>query len=359
MNSTDSLTFTVTLASNAHDLAVRFRRQHRDSQKANQVYLNTLAVYAVNYYLQCLGIETDWESSQSWNPVIQALMNVADLKVSHRGTLECCPILAGERIGCIAPEAQTERIGFVLVQLNAALTEATLLGFCPHLNNGSPAVDQMRSLDDLPEYLHPRSDKVAAHLAVTSSQKPLVNLANWLQETFDCGWQTVESLLQLDPSALPLACGFRSFRGKSLADLDSGFETSLRSAAQSQLPEFEQFNESNEPINGVKVIHLLPIVNHLSQAEQRESTIALLVSLVATADDRRTILLQVHPTNHQPYLPQGLKLQILSENNNLLQEIRSDATNDYIQKRLIATIGERFNVRIELAGAAWMEQFVV
>lgn len=102
MNNIDSLSFTIPLASDAHRLAERFCAHHRDAQKVRQIYLNTITVYAVNYYLQCLGVETNWEASDSWNPALQTLMNVADLEVVDCGTLECCPTVATDRIAHIA-----------------------------------------------------------------------------------------------------------------------------------------------------------------------------------------------------------------------------------------------------------------
>jgi hypothetical protein len=61
-NLSESLTFTVPLSSSAHHLAEQFCRQQSNQKKAKQVYLNTLAVSAVNFYLRCMGVETDWKA---------------------------------------------------------------------------------------------------------------------------------------------------------------------------------------------------------------------------------------------------------------------------------------------------------
>jgi hypothetical protein len=55
--------FTVPLALEAHSRAEEFRRYQSNPGKAKQVYLNTLAVYAVHVYLQCRGFETDWREA--------------------------------------------------------------------------------------------------------------------------------------------------------------------------------------------------------------------------------------------------------------------------------------------------------
>lgn len=124
-----SLTFTVPLGFEAHELAQQFRRQQTSTLKAKQVYLNTLAVYAVKFYLECLGIETDWESCDSRNPLMQSLMDVADLKIVNCGKIECRPVLPDTDRILVSAEVWSERWGFMAVQLNRSLTEATILGF--------------------------------------------------------------------------------------------------------------------------------------------------------------------------------------------------------------------------------------
>lgn len=51
----ESLTFTVNLALEAHAKAKQFRSHASNPQKAKQIYLNTLAVYAVNFLLTVSG----------------------------------------------------------------------------------------------------------------------------------------------------------------------------------------------------------------------------------------------------------------------------------------------------------------
>ena len=67
-HTTEPLLFTVPLSFEAHSIAQHFQRQQSPTQKAKQVYLNTLAVYAVDFYLRCLGFELNPEQSDSRNP---------------------------------------------------------------------------------------------------------------------------------------------------------------------------------------------------------------------------------------------------------------------------------------------------
>jgi Protein of unknown function (DUF1822) len=154
MNSqTQPLTFTVPLTSSAYRLAEQFQRQQTNPTQAKQVYLNTLAVYAVNFYLQCLDIETDWDKSDSWDTVMQTFMDIADLKVKNLGKLECRPILPDERVCYIPSEVWSNRIGCVAVQINESTREATLLGFTPFLGGENPPdflpIADFKSLDNL------------------------------------------------------------------------------------------------------------------------------------------------------------------------------------------------------------------
>src|SRR3569832_686800 len=149
-----SSTFKVPLPQEAHSRAELFRRHQSNPQKAKQVYLNTLAVYAVNFYLQRLKFETDLSASESWNPVMQTLMDVADLSVKERGFFECRPVLSESRVCYVPPEGWSERIGYVVLHLNESFSEATLLGFGELVTKKELSLSLLRSLDDLPRYLN-------------------------------------------------------------------------------------------------------------------------------------------------------------------------------------------------------------
>ena len=141
------LMFTVYLGREAHQLAERFSPNQGDFEKAEQVYLNTLAVYAVNFYLQCLGFTTDFSASHSW-------LKVADLIVKDKGKLECRYLVPGSDLVEVPEEALSDRIGYVAVEINALMSEATLLGFTEKMPSQLFPLNQLRPLDDLPTYLN-------------------------------------------------------------------------------------------------------------------------------------------------------------------------------------------------------------
>lgn len=158
MTYTSRSMFTVPIASTAYQLAKSFQNQYENPTKARQVYLNTLAVYAVDTYCQCLSIETNIEYFESLNSVTQALMDIADIEIEGIGKLECRPVLPEDEYCYIPIETWENRIGYVAVEINDSLKEATLLGFYPSLNALEMMekinLDDFQPLDQLLEHIY-------------------------------------------------------------------------------------------------------------------------------------------------------------------------------------------------------------
>ncbi|MBW4626521.1 MAG: DUF1822 family protein [Brasilonema octagenarum HA4186-MV1] len=131
MNNTQPLSPSVLLGRDAHRWAEQFAAEQATPQKGKQVYLNTLAVYAVHTYLRELAIETDLTTSDSWHPGFQAIFNIADLVLPNVGKLECRPVLPGEVAFLLPLEVTQDRIGYVGVEFRQQLDSAQLLGFAP------------------------------------------------------------------------------------------------------------------------------------------------------------------------------------------------------------------------------------
>lgn len=62
-----------------------------------------------------------------------------------------------------------------------------------------------------------------------------------------------------------------------------------------------------------------------------KQTLALLVNITQDAEDRLGILIQLHPTNGEKYLPPNVKLTLLSKAGKTLQEVLSRSGDNYIQ----------------------------
>lgn len=298
--SLERLTFTVPIGGLEHQQAERFSSQQANSQKIKQVYLNTLAVSAVNFYLSCLGIETDLLASESWNPVMQYLLDVADLSIPHLGKLECRPLLPGQRSVYIPPEVWFDRIGYVVVDFNKSLSEATLLGFLPTVDTEEVSLDSLRSLTDL-----------IAYLDFQNRLQP-VRLSSWLAEIFENGWQTIETLLHHQPE---IAFNFRS----------------------------------HSAIQRGKLFHLEPV----------NEQVVLFVGLQPTQSNEVNISVEVYPSDDRHYLPENLKLFILDEQGDSVMEAIAKNGNKNIQFELSGEVGEQFIVKLSLGDFSIAQAFLI
>jgi hypothetical protein len=143
--------------------ARQFASEQRHPHKKEEVYFNTLAVFAVRDYLTLLDIETDLTNCHSWNPVVRLLENVADLYIKNLGKIECRPMITLPKYGennrinspqnrshtChVPPEAREERIGYLVVDIDEDEKEARLLGFSPTAGTGELVLSELHSLDD-------------------------------------------------------------------------------------------------------------------------------------------------------------------------------------------------------------------
>jgi hypothetical protein len=309
------LPFTVPLSFEAHSLAQQNHKLINDLQKAKQVYLNTLAVYAVNFYLSCLGFKTEMEQSDCRNPICLQFMNVADLASAKIGKLECRPVLPNASSFEIPPEARANRIAYVAVQMSQSLKEATILGFTPTPAAEIP-LNRLRSLAEFPEYL--------ARIQEATCQKKATHLRNWFEDAFETGWQTVETLLGNNSK------NFALVRGKTRFGVD------------------------------VKRAKLLDVGMQLGD---RCLILAIAISqesISQESDETIKVLVQVHPHRGYTYLPSNLELVMLSETDEIIQEVRSRNQDNYIQlKTFSAQTGDSFKIRVAFNGISITENFLL
>ncbi|NET59665.1 MAG: DUF1822 family protein [Symploca sp. SIO2E6] len=172
-NLTAPLKFYVPLTKDAYQIAETFRKEQHQPEKAKQVYLNTLAVYAVNFYLQCMEVETSLEASDSWNLALRSLMDVADLLVKYWGRLECRPVLPNAKICYLPPETREDRVGYLVVEINEATNLATLLGFAQTAPASCLDLSQLNSLENLIEQLPEKEQSPSVRLRQLLQDKQL------------------------------------------------------------------------------------------------------------------------------------------------------------------------------------------
>lgn len=156
MNKIDFTPIKVPLIKEAHHLARRFAAEQTNGAKAEQVYLNTLAVYAVRSYLQWLQIDSEL-TGDSWQASMRSLFDVADLVIPQMGKIECRPLRPGEEIMQLSPDRATNCRGYVAVGLDRSLSEAQLWGFVKTTDlapeTSEVLISEMGSLEDLLDYI--------------------------------------------------------------------------------------------------------------------------------------------------------------------------------------------------------------
>lgn len=326
-NLSESLTFTVPLSSSAHHLAEQFRRQQTNPEKAKQVYLNTLAVSAVNFYLRCMGVETDWQGSQSRNPAMLSILDVADVEIPNLGKLECRPVLPQDKVVHIPPEVWSDRIGYVAVQLDESLRVATLLGFSQTAGSGELAISQLRSLEDLLEHLR--------QIEQPEQALTRVNLSQWFENVFEAGWQSLEALLGTNQENL--AFSFRSASGLS----------------ERQVKRAKLINLGLQL--GSQSVALL-----VALALAKRDEVQPAEGIAPEAEQKVSILVQIHPAGGETYLPPSLRLALLSEVGDILQDVQSRSQDNYIQlKGFRGNPGESFNIQVAFGDASMTETFEI
>ncbi|MBW4681568.1 MAG: DUF1822 family protein [Microcoleus vaginatus WJT46-NPBG5] len=319
MNNTKRPKLTVPLGRDAHAIACQFATQQATAQKGKRVYLNTLAVYAVHSYLKWLKIETDLSTSDSWHRGMQAVFNIADLAIPEIGYLECRPILPGETACYLPPEVTENRIGYIGVQFNENLEEVELLGFAPSVDPLLPP-EHLQIADFKP------IDNLIDHICrLKNARETTVNLSQWFENIFETGWQTVEALLGSEKASL--AFSFRSID-----------------------PIRETVNQAAEIKRG-KLIDL--------GIQLLGNPVALVVALMPASKQETDILVQVHPTGENSYLPAQLQLLVLDHEGTTVLEAQARNADNYIQLQFSGLPGETFSVKVAFGEENIIQSFAI
>jgi hypothetical protein len=352
----DEFALPLPITSAARRKAQEFASQQPTPEKAEQVRLNTLAVHVVNDYLQLIGFPTDLSKSDIWQPLLRLSADVADVFVTGIGRLECRPLQKHRESCYIPPEVLSDRIGYVVVQIDESFLEATVLGFSKTVTSEELPLNQLQPIEDLIDHLH--QPQVIEETATEAETEPItyttnttkVNLSQWLGNIFETGWQAIETLLNQGEPELTIA-----FRSAESAVLDSELnlrepelETAFRSA------ESTVFDSEISAPGGIKRAKLIDLGMQLAGY-----TVALIVELTPQSHNRRHILLQVHPTGNQIYLPPLLQLTVLDEFGLVFLEAQARSADNYIQLQFSGLPGEQFSVKVALGEASITEDFVI
>jgi len=382
---------TVLITESDRQTALRFAQQQPTREKASQVYRNTIAVLAAQHCLDRLEIPTDLTESDSWNPFCQLAADVADLPVTGLGHLECRPIHSNEQTCTVPVEALEDRIGYLVVQVEPAYQEATILGFSPNVTTQSLALKQLQPLEELLIYL----DWLQAQSLqrVTPSLRPIHYLSRWLttmMDVEDSVWQTVENLWRRLPEP--------TFAFRSLNNIVLDSPSQIQQLVE-QLHASQQFGSLHPKMTPIATNeNFLAALVHLIQTTPDEETrwkaaeilwtidpgnpvsgvrrvldlglllakqpLALMVAILqlpneVTSKNRLSILARVYPMAEQTCLPTGLQLAVLDETGQLGLETVARERDNYIQLKLRGEFGEHFSIRLTLEDDVMTESFVI
>ena len=136
--------------------------------------LNTLAVCVVNDYLQMLGIGTELSNSNIWKPAVRLTADIADLEIVGVGILECRPVQKPNQTCYIPAEVWSNRIGYVVVQIDKSFREAALLGLSETASIEELPLNKLRPVENLIEHLAQLMQTVTP--TSTADSNNLVNL---------------------------------------------------------------------------------------------------------------------------------------------------------------------------------------
>lgn len=141
-----------------------------------------------------------------------------------------------------------------------------------------------------------------------------VNLRQWLENIFEVGWQTVESLLGGEEDNLALV--FRTAGIKRGKYIDLGIRLDGRD-------------------------------------------VALVVTIKPEESETIGILLQVHSITDDTYLPDNLQLRLLGNDGNILYEVTARNADNVIQIEFEGEQGEEFSVQVALGDFCVKEDFLI
>lgn len=347
MSVCEPLCFSIPLPLAIHATAQSFCQSQWSSQKIKQVYLNTLAVYAVHIYLKCLGVESDLDQGNSWDPLMQGLTDTADLVVVNQfqnGRIECRPVLSTSLICHVPPDVWAQRMGYVAVQLDDDLCYAKLMGFLPQVHEMDVPLYQWRSLDLLLQLVTPQPTMATTPSQVFQPLNTLIeglgfeaidpkqtrgHLTEWLKGNVEKGWKQLqdlnlpESLWVLNQQALQ----FRS--AATLAPAQTPMRATVRGKYLDwQFPTGQQAN------------------------------LVLVVGVMPAQKSEMNIWVKLCPQKASTYLPPKLDIVVLDQQNTSVMQAQSRQT-EMIQLKFGGQVGEKFSIKVSLNNSSKIESFII
>ena len=296
----ERLTFTVPLSGADFKLAQKFSCEQKDADKSKQVFLNTLAVLAVNFYCQCLKVETNLEESTIGHYNRRILMDSADLKIDVLGKLECRPVLPNENICYVPSEVWSDRVGYVVVEIDEEAKKAILFGFVEQIETNELPLAQLPDIDNLLDLLLLAKNK------------------QFLERTFAKNWDNNISKRILDAKQQNFVC----LNDPALPTIDKSITS---------------------PLYRAKYITLI------------KRTFILFVRITPTKEGKFQLLVEVESDRGEK-IPSDLNLKLLSLSDQTLNASQTKRGN-YISLNYKLQLGESFQIQVKRADESHTEQF--
>ncbi len=175
-----------------------------------------------------------------------------------------------------------------------------------------------------------KTEDESIELTLSTTRGP-VNLSQWLQNTFELGWEPLSLLYDTKPDCLALMLR-RTFHLRS-QQLKKRFK-------QIRL---ETSNQERELVLLVATRKADPKANAFVQIKQKFR-----------------IRVQLQPAGEETTLPANIKLSLLNQSKKTLLSVKSVPTENFIQLPPFSGLfQERFSIQIEFDGAKLVEDFVI
>ncbi|MUG94102.1 DUF1822 family protein [Scytonema sp. UIC 10036] len=317
MNS-NQLAFTIPLNGKMIKISEKSSQGQRNLQKSREIYLNTLAILAVDFYFQCMEIDTELEKSYGLDSVLASLMNTASLYIKGKGLLECRPVLPKQEYCDIPAEVLSERIGYMVIEIDEDDRQARILGFVESVQNEKLPLTRLKPLQYFLGYLQKLpvevSSRASANLVkdtVTKVSDRLIKLSQWFEGLFNNEWElSVATARDISPVNVT----------------------------------------GQEEVGGAKIIRLM----HLSEP------VLLIIHQIRLSQDEVEILLRLYPASESIFLLNGVKMELLDdEDNPVPQLVKQAKASNWLQLRFRGNVGDKFSLRISYEDDSVTEKFVI
>ncbi len=152
-----------------------------------------------------------------------------------------------------------------------------------------------------------------------------INLSKWFGHIFEAGWQSLEALLNSESGNFDFRLGHRDLAVREVTAV---------------------------PVRGIKLIDL--------GIQLGNKSVALLVGLTPETEQRVSIRVQLHPAKGETYLPPNIKLALLSQLGETLQEVCSRSQDEFMQlPKFGCPRGKVFQIKISADEFSITENFVI